>query len=453
MGKLLRVVSIRRRMAGRNANGMSVGYSWRNDRTRSDNNNQSNERSLLTTSSAKGKAMPFRWTRVLLLLVVLYAGACANLKARKVPLAERLCGQDRKHDGFRYYLPRPYVVVAQRIPIAQHYCLGQLKKAASTGTQPEAAPQPKPVIEGLHPDPVTGERPLFDLQGRPLVVAAPGRPGWRVVADYREAPLVPVALQGDKDHELIVKLLKQSSGQQDLIYTQIKEAREEVKKDHEKLQETLKQLAAAGTVTPLTAKVMMESGGSPPPPPTPDNFQLIMLPDFEEQMAIKDCNLLAYGKYQLNFKDGWQLAGVGGSWDSTEVPVRILQSISNAISAAAAIEKKALTTLPITPEELRQFGLQAGRGVRDADESPYVLITTTEYIPPGVYRLNKPKEAGRAGGCGLLSELGIPTQTDPKVQLVKEETTAPPSKPSADSKDQPAKDEKKPEEKKPDEKK
>jgi len=103
--------------------------------------------------------------------------------------------------------------------------------------------------------------------------------------------------------------------------------------------------------------------------------------------------------------------------------VRILQSISNAISAAASVKSKALSTLPITPAELLKAGAKPTTKDAGAGE-PWVLVTVTEYIPPGVYRLQKPSELTCCPekGTGFLTELGIPTETDRKVQLVQDPT-------------------------------
>src|SRR5262249_11116543 len=65
------------------------------------------------------------WNPCAVFALALLAG-CANLTARKVPLDARLSGKDRKYNGFRYYLPRPYLVVSERVCVGHHIISGKL---------------------------------------------------------------------------------------------------------------------------------------------------------------------------------------------------------------------------------------------------------------------------------------------------------------------------------------
>jgi hypothetical protein len=167
----------------------------------------------------------------------------------------------------------------------------------------------------------------------------------------------------------------------------------------------------------------------PAPPPVPPNpqtislaalrkvvadetpiptFQYVMLPDFEEQIAIKDCNFAAKGKYDLKFADGWQLRSVDGSWDATEVAVKALQVLGDAVSAAADVRKEQLDKLPIK---------KATDPANVASRSVLAVIVQARYIEPGMYRIQKHSERHQepAGPehnpeacCGILADLGFP---------------------------------------------
>lgn len=341
------------------------------------------------------------------LLLALTLGGCANLNVHKVSLEDRHSGRDMKLDGFRYYLPRPYVIVAARIEVAKNYAVGTLKFAKLEG---EPIPEPgkeeklmiQPVIEVFRRDPTENVFPLFDLKGNPLPVAIGDGPGWKVLPAETNAILLSAI---GKEKQFDPTQLEKQFGELAKSVAELKKMVEAAKLTGPAVQVPSQiQLTMNQVSTTNSSGSGVESG---------PKIQIAMLPDFEEQMRIKDCNFLAWSKYGLAFKDGWQLAGVQGSWDSTEVPVRILQSVSKAISAAAAIKKKALSTLPISPAELREF--RARKGNLDDPFDP-VLITVTEYIPPGVYRLNKPREMDRVICNGLLTELGLPTEHERKVQ-------------------------------------
>lgn len=357
-------------------------------------------------------------------LYLLSCSACSCLKTHKVPLAERLSGQDGKYNGFRYYTSRPYVAVSQRVDVAHNYVLGKLVGIAYLDEQGKEKPGiPRQAgILSLATDPLTGHRDLYNLEGEKLEFHKKSSGGWVLVQVEPPAELHRAGFEeaADLTPEEKATLKKIQENTDKLLSRPTLSAGEG--KALEKILANSESILKAGpgrtTVTPQTVISVMDNGGSVPPPPDPDNFQVVFLPDFEEQMAIKDCNFLAYGKYNLTFADGWQLAGVSGTWDSTEVPVRVLQSLSNAISAAAAVKTKALGTLPITADEIRKVGANTkdqGAGFKLA------LITMIEYIPPGMYRLNKASELTEAcKGRGLLSEMGLPTAHDRKVQLVKQ---------------------------------
>lgn len=156
-------------------------------------------------------------------------------------------------------------------------------------------------------------------------------------------------------------------------------------------------------------------------------FDVAFLPDFEEQMAVKPINIAAYGKYDMHFADGWQMHNVNATWDSTEVPVRVLQNISNLLTANAEVEQKRLATLPITPAEIEKRKEELNRATLDAfiNKKQIVLITRKKFIEPGVYRLRKWSDSGWDSNDGssemvqgMLTEMGLPIRESVSVDLV-----------------------------------
>jgi hypothetical protein len=144
-----------------------------------------------------------------------------------------------------------------------------------------------------------------------------------------------------------------------------------------------------------------------------DTFQFALLPDFEEQIAIKDNNFAAYGKYELKFADGWQLRSVSGTWDSTEVAIKALQTLGKAVKALAEVRQAQLGKVPKEPEG--HYGDRAqGRPV-------LIARVCSTFIEPGMYRLQKSSERSAGTPCngselilehGILTELGLCTKLD-----------------------------------------
>lgn len=333
-------------------------------------------------------------------LLTVWAAGCAGLEAKKVPLADRMTGADDKVHGFRYYLPRPYAVVGERICVGQHVSVGYLyllnsdKKAVILETYDEAG-TPRYFDARGNSVSVTRDQltPLVEKSPPPTpdtgmgMVTGPetgmgGTPGTTPKTDKKNTTGADIQRRGASAEIEPVSLAD-------------------------------KQFSITG-LTEAELRAILNppgAGGSPPP------IQFITLPDFEEQMAIKDCNFAAYSKYAVQFADGWQLRAVNGSFDSTEVAVRALQVLSNAISASAAVRKEQLDKLPALTQkssgaDLGDAGTKPQRGVR----------VQSQYIEPGMYRMTKGSErqSGKAEGTvGLISELGLPVISDVKVMMLK----------------------------------
>jgi hypothetical protein len=143
------------------------------------------------------------------------------------------------------------------------------------------------------------------------------------------------------------------------------------------------------------------------------NIDVVFLPDFDEQYAVHNCNVLAKSSYGLRFRDGWQLVGVDGKFDSTTVAIALLQTIDSAIQTAQSLATTALDTRSKLAAARKQMNSQ---GIRDEKGRPmaYVVLEVKRdrVIPPGLYRINKPWEVAEGAapcGTGLLSKMGLPT--------------------------------------------
>jgi hypothetical protein len=175
--------------------------------------------------------------------------------------------------------------------------------------------------------------------------------------------------------------------------------------------------AAANAVVPSTTDGMVRDDTADPV------FQVVFLPDFEEQFAIRNVNFLAKSDYTYHFSDGWSLDNVSGTYNATDVPVQILKTLGNIINQASAYEVesiKARMKTAATKEE----------GTKDAtpvNEEVRFDIQRVRRIEPGVYRIQKSWERVAAAppthaitpdlASSLLSDLGLPVVET--VQVVK----------------------------------
>jgi hypothetical protein len=143
------------------------------------------------------------------------------------------------------------------------------------------------------------------------------------------------------------------------------------------------------------------------------NIDVVFLPDFDEQYAVNNCNVLAKSSYGLRFRDGWQLVGVDGKFDSTTVAIALLQTIDSAIQTAQSLATTALDTRAKLEAAQKKVNNIVNRDARGRP-MPYVVLEVKRerVIPPGLYRINKPwevEEGAAPCGPGLLGKMGLPT--------------------------------------------
>jgi hypothetical protein len=136
-------------------------------------------------------------------------------------------------------------------------------------------------------------------------------------------------------------------------------------------------------------------------------IQVHYLPDFDEQYAIKSCNVLAKTAFRLRFTEGCYLGYAAGDHDATTLAVALLNTIDAAIQAAKTV---GIASIQRQGRILSQGG---GRGAGLEVERGKLLLTLVErtYLKPGLYRLNKPwemEDGCTATGPGLIAKLGLP---------------------------------------------
>lgn len=289
-------------------------------------------------------------------LVPVVAGAlvgCANIHAKKVPVEDRIAGTDNQK-GFRYYLSRPYVVIAKAVPIATETEEVELVEVVSKR-----------------------DKNVSQLGFRSRL-PAPGRPGTSRLYDRSGKPLNLDEWEEGTGYK--ARMLQPKGGENNAMLPQLKLAPQE-------------DTPPAGDGTGTDA---------------PPGIQVVMLPDFEEQYAIRNHNVAAKSAYDLHFTDGWQLESVNGTWNATEIPVRLLQSISKVIKAAEVLQLQTMQSAPA-----RTFAAPQPFKMNAAGAPVVVRLVRSYYLEPGIYRIQKSWERQECevhsigAAAGLLSDLGL----------------------------------------------
>jgi hypothetical protein len=379
-----------------------------------------------------------------LLSIALGATGCANVHVHKVSVAKRIAGRDHHVKGFRYYTSRPYVVVSQAVDVATDSTLTRLVHI-EVRDKTKVPDPPAFALQSLIRSRGQPDLPLFDLQGRPMdpnlfkagppvSIASISNPNLfpdptsQPTPAPREggpSPLVappppaPFGASGfgsrgaTLDARTAARLLSSATKDNAVQRTQAPE--------------NGLNLAPGIPLAPETVAVAKE----PPKPDAvlkdatePAQFQVVFLPDFEEQFAIRNRNLLAKSQYNYHFTDGWSLDNVSGTWNATDVPVRFLQTLGNIFGHAASFEQDRMKA-----EKMPAAGtpLAGALDLVPARNEVRFEVRRVLRIEPGIYRIQKSWERVAAApppaemppdlASSLLSDLGLPVVET--IQVVK----------------------------------
>lgn len=314
-------------------------------------------------------------------IAVLLAG-CANLKVTKITPEERDSGKDHHVKGFRYYLSRPYVVVKQPIKVSEERSLLLVD-------------QDKDPFNGLHKTlhadwlnqaVEAGAVKSVDPSTAATVPVSPAE-----LAAMRSALVRQIAAGNPVANRAAVLPASASIPGEALAST-----------GEEDSTNTGVGLLTDSTVPTASATKSVNLSGA---------IDVVFLPDLDEQYAVHNRNVVAKSSYALNFKDGWQLTGVNGEFDSTTVAVELLKTIDTAINTAKTV---ALAGLDARQRLLQRVvpatGENKARVTKDGKVYLIYEVVRVRMIPPGMYRINKPWEIGGDStpvGCGLLEKMGL----------------------------------------------
>jgi hypothetical protein len=370
---------------------------------------------------------------------------CAQMQVTKVSAEKRAHDGDKHVKGFRYYLARPYVLVKNKITVSAETSLlvfpaGEVEKGldrllASADAAPLAVFNPRSgALDRVSEEQWGAMRALLAQ----AAAAAPAGPSVSLGAGSAArdlvgavppaAPAAPAA--APRGSVAFAPLPGRPVADQGVGVT-LGETPDGASLDAE----TGTEQGAKGS----RSRGSPSSGplGAQKPPPddhfkTVDlkgNIDIVFLPDLDEQYAVNNQNFLSKSSYALTFRDGWQLVGVNGEFDSTPVAIALLQTIDGAISTAQGVATTALDTASKLAAARRKTRDLLRPDTADEKKRQYLVLEVRRerVIPPGLYRINKPWETDKASaptGHGLLAKLGLTTVE--VVSVVQAEVTGKP---------------------------
>ncbi|MDN3515950.1 MAG: hypothetical protein NG747_16355 [Candidatus Brocadia sp.] len=133
--------------------------------------------------------------------------------------------------------------------------------------------------------------------------------------------------------------------------------------------------------------------------PLRGNFDIVYMPDFEEQYAVYSWAGLGNAEFEVNLGQGWSLQGFNSLTDNSELNKRIFDMIDTSIKMAKTAGSAAIGIPPvpqIPPGVTDLFKAQAGREMEEKDGVPgspvSLKIVVVHYAAKGLYPVIKPRE-------------------------------------------------------------
>jgi hypothetical protein len=293
---------------------------------------------------------------------------CANVKVNKVSVEDRLSGNDLNVKGFRYYLNRPYVVVGRQISAGTIYVpvipvkqIAAIQKPSPAKTAPPADEKYLRFLAAVSDDENQGSFRVYDSEGH-----------WVDTVPHGQYAYGPVQITPPDPPA------KPPAG-----------------------------MAFAANQPPTNNPGTTDQKTTTPPTQPADAIQVLFLPDFEEQYAIYNKNCQAKTKYKYTFNNGTELVSMAGSYNSTDVPVMLVETVGQLLQAAGqiamtAVQPASALTHAAAPSGRHNFAADGTKDLTNANPIMYYL-KIEQVLEPGIYRVQKSWEQVAHTPVGGLS--------------------------------------------------
>ncbi|MCH8045718.1 MAG: hypothetical protein IID44_18560 [Planctomycetes bacterium] len=317
--------------------------------------------------------------RFAVLLAIVVQAGCARVTVKKVPTptqyghwSDRMQRKADKMEGIRFYLPRPFVQVRQSFPIrtenylvsgkvspdGKYVIVGGVSATSGLakyiGTVAGTAFVPNAVIIAAdQPQPAARTESKLGDDVNVGVDATGGTPPRPDAAPKPPAPTV----------------LQQGPGISNFF----------------------------GDITGINErKTTNDNGAVAVQPLRGNNFDILYLPDFEEQYVVSSRSGLGNASFEVNLGQGWSLQGFNSLTDNSQINKRIFDLIDSSTALAKQLaEQKFGVNLPDLPPGTKGMGRTEGAtsakpGVPGTDVT--LKVTVIHYASKGLYPVMKPRE-------------------------------------------------------------
>jgi hypothetical protein len=333
-------------------------------------------------------------TLALSFMAVLSLMGCASVKVQKVPTpsqyvrwTDQMQSKADNLEGIRFYLPRPFVNVFESFPIRSdvYFASGVV------------SPDGKYVV-------INKFRSESELNGMMLTIEQ----NVKIPAKEITNPDPKLGLRGGAPDEKVPATADPG-----------------IPTGAEKPPEKPSTPAAGptspqSTATPQTGvnqRKMTNNNGAFAYQPLRGNFDLVYLPDFEEQYVVQSQAGLGNAQFEVNLGQGWSLQGFNSLTDNSEINRRIFDLIDSSIQAAKSIATSGASSVA----DAMKAGVTAKFAPRGGDVKTLegttpgtpvsMKVTIVYYAAKGLYPVIKPRElqARVTNGDGSSAYLDLTT--------------------------------------------
>lgn len=330
------------------------------------------------------------WT-VLTVVTVVLAG-CASVSVVKVDESN-----DKKVKGFRYYLPRPYVVVKKEFPVAGDDFLvyGELTGSKSVRIA------------------------VRDIPG-------PLRNYWNIDSEKLDGYITIPAVALEIVSRSIID--KNTANSLEDIVALSKAVKEAENQTASKPQGNTQATVSADGSDPqnngknqdqqdkIQATVSTGKAGSPKMVQTSvsEYLEIMQLPDFSEKYAINASGGLGTADMNINLEGGWLVDSATANIDNTKLGAFIFDSSTKILDLALELAQKKLLPIASIASVTDSEDADASGGELETDETTAKerevrrpMLLRIRYIitaQPGIYPILKPQEYEKIGEHGGSSD-------------------------------------------------
>lgn len=289
------------------------------------------------------------------MVLLLFSAGCASVEIKRVS------PNDFTTTGMRFYRPRPYLLVHEPFVVDSRTILarGQLTLDAQyvlVGDLKSDSTEVKDLI-GNHMAFDTGERASIPA-GRVLMTNQP-----------------PAARPGGEQAEVVT------------------EPKPEAKDGDQKPEAGKPPAKEPGKDSGVLAYKVANDNSSFAVMPLKRYFDVVMLPDFDEEYVVNAKAGLGNASVGLTLGQGWSLQGVDTAVDNSALVGPILGLIRTGMDAAETLARAHLGLPPAVSGAGEQAAVVTPRAETLPGGTPLsIKITLVRVVSPGLYPLLKPKE-------------------------------------------------------------